>query len=351
MPRFDADVRTQFSFPRIAAIVVNFRTLELTLGCLESLVPEISTVPGSRIVLVDSASQDGSMEELRRQAKTRSWEPCITFVQLGANSGFAAANNAGLAALNLQDFQGVLLANSDAVLRPGALRSLGELLAREPSVGLVGPALEWPCGTPQASCFQDISPLSELVTAARTGPLSRLLPRGEVAIHEPSPTARIDWISFACVLIRREVITSVGVMDDGFFMYFEDVDYCRRARAAGWRIAYVPLARVVHLRGGRSPDEFDAHQRQRRPAYYYRARARYLAKYYGRTGPWLGNACWLLGRGVSLARESVAEKPPHTAAFEAIDIWKGAFVGFSKDRPLRNRNGRLAAWDSAHPPA
>ena len=123
-------------------------------------------------------------------------------------------------------------------MKRGALTALAETLTRDTSIGLVGPRLEWGDGGLQVSCFRKISPLSELLTAAKTGPVTRIFSRSEVAIFDPpvrevsstapagGDQAEIDWISFACVLIRREVVEQIGPMDEGFFMYFEDVDYC-----------------------------------------------------------------------------------------------------------------------------
>jgi len=163
--------------------------------------------------------------------------------------------------------------------------------------------------------------------------LSRLV-RGDLPIpvdpNNGKGTESVEWISFACVLIRAEAFAAIGPMDEGFFMYFEDVDYCRRARLAGWQIAYTPEARVVHLRGGRTPEEFAQEERRRRPRFYYESRSRYLAKYYGRTGPLRANVCWTLGRGISLVRELAAQKSPHTVAREAGDIWTGSLCGFSR---------------------
>jgi N-acetylglucosaminyl-diphospho-decaprenol L-rhamnosyltransferase len=319
---------TQMAFPRIAILLINFRTAELTLGCLASLGPEIAQCPGSHVIVVDSASGDGSADVLERECALRCWQDWTTPLRLDENRGFSAGNNAGMAfAEDLGNFDAFLLINSDTIVRPGALRVLGEALVENPAVGLVGPRLEWPDGTIQASCFRNISPTSEFLAAARTGPLSRLLSEREAAISNPandSLPCEIDWISFACVLIRREVVAAIGPMDDGFFMYFEDVDYCRRARSAGWKIAYVPAARVVHLRGGQTQESFSIHERKRRPDYYYRSRTRYLSRYYGRTGPYRANLAWLLGRSVSLARELIGNKSPHTARREALDIWRGA---------------------------
>jgi N-acetylglucosaminyl-diphospho-decaprenol L-rhamnosyltransferase len=344
--------------PKIAVILINYRTAQLTLDCLCSLEPEVQEIPGTHVVLVDSASGDDSPDILEKEQAARGWKDWLSIVRLAENRGFSAGNNAGIALAEKRGhFDAFLLINSDTVVRRGALGVLGEVLEKQPAVGLVGPRLEWPNGDLQASCFRAISPASEFLAAAKTGPLSRLLADREVLLPEsqlPSPGSSplpeascgaIEWISFACVLIRQEVIAAIGPMDEGFFMYFEDVDYSRRARQAGWQIAYAPAARVVHLRGGRRPESFAVEESQRRPDYYYRARARYLAKYYGRTGPCRANLCWLLGRVVSLIREILGNKRPHTASHEAIDIWKGTLCGFGRPQMStsdgRNASGRL----------
>lgn len=331
------------AFPKIAIVVLNYRTARLTLDCLASLEDEVREHPGAHVVLVDSASGDDSPDVLEQQCFARGWKNWLSLVRLDDNRGFSAGNNAGIAfARNQARFDAFLLLNSDTVVRPGALGLLGEVLESDRGVGLVGPRLEWPDGELQISCFRKISPTSEFLTAAKTGLLSRLFTGREVAICDlpalETATSgglapqrhEIDWISFACVLIRAELIASIGPMDEGFFMYFEDVDYCLRARDAGWKIAYAPAARVVHLRGGQTPDAFAVQERRRRPAYYYQSRARYLARYYGTTGPWRANLGWLLGRSISLAREVVGNKRPHTAGFEGADIWKGSLCGFGR---------------------
>jgi N-acetylglucosaminyl-diphospho-decaprenol L-rhamnosyltransferase len=328
------------AFPKIAIVVINYRTAQMTLDCLASLEPEVTDLPGAHVVLVDSASGDDSPDLLERERSAREWDSWLSTFRLPENRGFSAGNNAGIAcAARRGQFDAYLLLNSDTIVRRGALRALAAALESDASLGLVGPRLEWEDGELQLSCFRRISPISELLTAAKTGPVTRIFPGSEVAIFDPpareggDPTAQgarsaIDWISFACVLIRREVIEQIGPMDEGFFMYFEDVDYSLRARGAGWQIGYVPAARVVHLRGGRTPEIFAAEELRRRPAYYYQSRARYLAKYYGPTGPWRANLCWHLGRSLSFARELVGKKAPHTSSREAADIWRGSLCGF-----------------------
>jgi N-acetylglucosaminyl-diphospho-decaprenol L-rhamnosyltransferase len=322
------------TFPKIAAIIINYKTPGLTLDCLASLEAEIRDLADSQAIVVDNSSGDDSVATLEKEIKSRRWGDWVAIVQSTTNVGFSGGNNLGVAtARNQIAFDAYLLANSDTIVRRGALKVLSNALWSRPTIGLVGPRLEWPSGEIQASCFRAISPARELAAAAKTGVLSRLV-GGDlpIAIDSMNGTEAevVEWISFACVLIRAEAFAAIGPMDERFFMYFEDVDYGRRANRAGWQIAYAPEARVVHLRGGRTAGEFEQQEQKRRPRFYYESRSRYLAKYYGRTGPLRANLCWTLGRGISFVRELAAHKVPHTAAGETRDIWTGALCGFSE---------------------
>jgi serine O-acetyltransferase len=130
------------------------------------------------------------------------------------------------------------------------------------------------------------------------------------------------------------VIEQVGLLDEGYFMYFEDIDYCLRVRAAGWKVLYWPQARVVHLKGSSSLVTAESEERRRAPRYYYEARARYFARWYGRRGLFLANGLWHLGRCISLPRELIGNAPPRLREREAIDIWTSAL------QPLRASGAR-----------
>jgi GT2 family glycosyltransferase len=306
----------------IAAVVLNYRTAGLTLQCLESLAGERGRVPGLSAIVVDNASGDGSDQTIAAGIAARGWNDWARLIRAPANRGFAAGNNLGAAAAADADL--LLLLNSDTIVRPGAVAALAEALAARPDVGLVSPRLEWPDGTPQESCFRFLRPPTELVRAAATGPISRLLARHVPAMPVSETPLEPDWTSFACVLVRRALYEALGGLDEGYFMYYEDVDFCRRARAAGARVLHWPAARVVHLRGQSGDVKQATAERRRRPGYYYAARARYYAKFHGgRAGLWVANACWYAGRAVALAREAVRHKRPHTCAGEARDIWIG----------------------------
>lgn len=302
---------------RFAVVVVNYRTPDLVIDCVESFLPWLDPQQ-DRIVVVDNDSGDDSVVKIREQLASSKAADLVELIAADRNGGFSYGNNRGIEALNADYYW---LTNSDTLCRPDAPRRLAEAIAEDDSIGLLAPQLEWPDGQRQTSCFRYASPLGELVHSAAAGPLTRTLSRFEVPIHEADRATAPDWVSFASVVVRREVFERIGPMDEGYFMYFEDIDLCRRAREAGWRIAYLPEARVVHLRGGSSPVKTLTKQRKPRPHYYYASRSRYLSKFYGRKGLWAANGLWWAGRPISLVREALRLKQPHICHREWRDIW------------------------------
>jgi len=317
----------------LSVVILNYRRAELTIGCLESLVDDMQSHDDWCAVVVDNGSDDGSSAALECAIGDRGWSSWCTLVTSPANGGFAAGNNIGMQAVDAQHY---ILLNSDARVTPGALQTMLDTMQEDDSVGMVGPRLQDPDGTPQVSCFRYRTPMSEFLTAAGTGVLDRMFSRWIVATQVHDERAEPAWLSFACVMIRRSVVDSVGLMDDQYFMYFEDIDYARQVRAKGWRIVHDPAARVVHLRGGTSSVKSAMMERRRIPSYYFESRSRYFAKYYGGTlGVLLTNAAWSLGRGVSAVREWVGQKSPHTSIGELRDNWTNWRRPFSPPTPQR----------------
>jgi GT2 family glycosyltransferase len=203
----------------------------------------------------------------------------------------------------------VLLLNPDTIVRPGALRELFAFMEDRPDVGIAGSRLEGPDGTPQRSAFRFPSILGELEGGVRLGLLSRLLSRWVVAPEVPEVPGATDWVSGACMIVRGAVFEEIGLMDEGYFMYYEEVDFCRRARRASWPCWYVPMARVVHL-GGRSSGVDDRRAaRGRRPSYWFHARRRYFLNHHGRFSMALADLAWSLGYATYRLRRPVQRKP------------------------------------------
>ncbi len=287
------------------------------MDCLASLAGELEAVDG-RVAVVDNCSGDGSADKIEAWINASSITGRASLVRSKTNSGFSGGNNLGMAALEA-DFY--LLLNSDTLLRDGALGALLMAASRNPEAGAVAPRLEDEDGTAQQSCFRFISPMSEFLGSASSRPLSWLLGRFEVALPVSDTPIECDWASFACILLRRAAVDAAGLMDEGFFMYFEDADYCRSFAKAGYTTLYDPAARVVHLRGGSSPVKAAIARGGRPPAYYYASRTRYFRKLYGPAGPVAANLMWLVGRGIARARPLLGKPLRQACDHQARDIW------------------------------
>jgi N-acetylglucosaminyl-diphospho-decaprenol L-rhamnosyltransferase len=302
----------------LGVVVINYRTPALIRDCLTALGPDLEALD-ARIAVVDNFSNDGSAEEIERWlAGPEAWKRRVALIRSKTNSGFSGGNNQGVAALDAPFY---LLINSDAIVRPGAVRLLLDAAAREKDAGIIAPRLEDPDGAAQISCFRFHSPLSEFLGAAQTGPLEALFRFAVVPTAISEKQADCQWVSFACVLIRREAIDAAGPMDEGYFMYFEDADYCARVRRAGFRIVYEPTARVVHLRGGTAPVKALMKAKKRPPAYYYAARTRFFRKWHGPLGPIAANLMWIAGRGIAHLRALAGKPAPMICEHQGADHW------------------------------
>ncbi|MEM7524165.1 MAG: glycosyltransferase family 2 protein [Pseudomonadota bacterium] len=313
--------------------IINYKTGALTIQCVRSVLDDIGDLD-VHVVVVDNASGDGSVEEIADwiaalKAEAPAEAARVELVRSPTNTGFSGGHNIGVAAHPAEAY---LVLNSDAVLRPGALASLLAAARAHPGAGLIAPRLEDEDGAPQVNCFRAHSWASELIAAAHTGFVTRALRRRDMPLPiDPSPDD-IEWVSFACVLLRDDMVRAIGAMDEGFFLYCEDTEYCVRARRAGWSVRFTPEARVVHFRGGSAPVKALVKARKRPPAYLYASRTRIHRIANGRLGPLLANLAWLAGRAVALARRLVGRAPPQTVAHEARDIWINFFTPLGDSR-------------------
>lgn len=301
----------------LACVIVNYKTPELVIACLPGLLADLDG-RDARVVIVDNCSGDDSARRIREWVREAGEDRRVQVLESSFNGGFAAGNNLGIRAVQARYY---LLLNSDTLVRPGAIAALLEAAESHPEAGLISPRLEWPDGTGQESCFRLHSPLSELSAAAQTGVVDALLHCYAVPLPVQETVAFPEWTSFACVLVRGEVFEQVGLLDDGYFMYFEDVEFCHRAALAGWRIVHDPRARVVHLRGGSSSVKEQTRQKKRVPRYYYESRARYFYQVYGRHGLWAANLLWWVGRGVSKTRQLLGRTDKSAVQGAWLDIW------------------------------
>jgi len=247
----------------VSIVVVSFNARADLERCLESLraaPPRAS----HEIFVVDNNSTDGSAESARRV-------PGVRLIQQATNVGFARANNAGIRA---STGTALLLLNSDTIVPPGAIDRLVATLDREPDVAIVGPRLVDGNGCPELSFGRMIGPLNEWRQkwAARRANVESLTRQRRYP----------DWVSGACLLVRRSDAEAVGLLDERYFMYAEDVDFCAAVRARGRRVLFTPDVEIVH-QGGRSAAAAPAETR----AAYRRSQIAFYEKHYPYWAPLL----------------------------------------------------------------
>jgi GT2 family glycosyltransferase len=226
----------------ISVITVSWNTRDLLRECLRSLVSELDGLD-AEVFLIDNASHDGSAEMVRCQF------PEIKLVANASNRGFAAANNQ---ALKTASGEFVLLLNPDTVVHKGAIRTLLQFMQAHPKAGIVAPQLLNTDGTVQRSCRQFPTFLNmsyELLGLSRIFANQPIFRQYKMLDWNHDDERQVDQPEGACLLLRKKVIDDVGLLDEGFFMLFEEVDWCYRIKEAGWEIWFTPKAKITHHYG------------------------------------------------------------------------------------------------------
>jgi GT2 family glycosyltransferase len=202
--------------------------------------------------------------------------PQATLITNADNLGFTGGNNQGIA---VSRGRYVLLLNPDTEVLDDALARMVTYMDAHPEIGALGPMLLNPDGSVQSSRHRFPTPATAFIesTALQSWfPHHRLL-RDYYVLDKPDDAiATVDWVDGACLLARREALNQVGLLDDGYFMYSEELDWCRRAKAVGWHVVYYPVARVIH-HGGKSSEQAKAFQIIR----FNRSKIRYFHKFHG----------------------------------------------------------------------
>lgn len=292
---------------KLLVVIVNFRTASLTLLGLEHLLRDMEGLDAA-VTVVDNDSGDGSFETLRKEVTERGWWDRVEVIASGKNGGFGFGNNVAIrrALAQSEPPEYVFLHNPDARVRPGALRAMLEFLDAHPEVGVAGTQIHEPGVGVHTSAFRFPSVLSEIEGALRFGPVSRLLRKYSVWADAPTQTAEVDWVSGASVFFRREVFETVGLFDENFFLYFEEVDLCRRAREAGWSIYYVHEAVVEHEEGAATGIKS---KKKRVPEFWLDSRRYYLLKAKGPRGLWAANVAWAASHSLWRLRRAAQRLP------------------------------------------
>lgn len=267
--------------PTLSIIIVSWNVKELLRACLDSIQAGQGEL-ALEVLVVDSGSGDGTAEMVSAEY------PSVRLIACPDNVGFARGNNLGLAAAQ-GDY--LLLLNPDTRLCDDALRVMLDALHSRPDVGLIGPQLLNPDGSHQSSRrrFPTLATFLWESTWLQAYAPRRVMRHYYAQDLPDDAISAVDWVSGAAMLTRRAVVAQVGGLDEAYFMYSEELDWCRRIRQAGWRILYLPTARIVHHVGKSSEQAVTTRHIQ-----FNRAKLRYVRKYHGRAAYFLTRAViWL----------------------------------------------------------
>jgi N-acetylglucosaminyl-diphospho-decaprenol L-rhamnosyltransferase len=293
---------------KLLVVIVNYRVAHLTIDCLRSIAPEIGRFPGIHVAVCENGTDDESAARIRSAIDDNGWSPWCTLSAVCTNLGFTGGNNVVIRwALQLPEPpEYVLLLNADTVVRPNALGALVDFMDSNPTVGIGGSRLEDPDGTPLCSAFRYPSPFSEFDRGLNLGAVTRILDRWRVAPPNIYRACETDWVAGASMIVRRQVFGDIGLLDEGFFTHFEDVDFCLNAQRAGWSVWYVPDSRVVHLVG--QSTGLTVANPKRHPTYYFDARRRYFLKNHGAVYAAAADAALLAGLALWRVRVALGKR-------------------------------------------
>ncbi|HRQ37543.1 MAG TPA: glycosyltransferase family 2 protein [Chloroflexota bacterium] len=272
-------------------MIVSWNVRELLRDCLRSITQTQGDLALETIV-VDSASSDGSPEMVAAEF------PQVKLIAATENVGFPRGNNMGIAKAHGRY---ILLLNPDTVLHENALAHMVTYLENHRDVGVVGAQLLNEDGSVQSSRrrFPTLTTAFFESTWLQARAPQRILNRYYALDLPDDQVADVDWVMGACLMTRQEIAQSIGGLDEGYFMYSEELDWCRRIKMAGWRVVYLPTAQVTHYQG-KSSEQVVA----QRHIYFNRAKLRYFRKYHGRIPTLLLRLFLLLNYLVQLLLEA-----------------------------------------------
>lgn len=324
---------------RLLISIVAWKGADLTIDCLRSIGPELASVPGSRVVVVDNASPDDSADRVAQAIADNHWGDWATLIRSPVNGGFAAGNNVAIREMlrEPEPAEFFLLLNPDTVVRPGALRLLRDFLQARPEVGIAGGRCEDPDTRPQVCCFRFPNGVNEVLGHLGIGLLDRIFERYLTRLGIPPDACEVDWVSGAFMLVRKSVIDQIGLMDETYFLYFEETDYTRRARLAGWRCWHVPQARVIHFVGQASGVTVRDQPKKRVPGYWFESRRRYFVLHHGRLRAALTDLGVLLTNPVGRLLDRLRRKPERTAPHFLRDLLRHSALWRGEAAPLQLR--------------
>lgn len=288
--------------------IVNYKTPELVIENLEALAKERDRFSDFFVIIVDNASGPESEELIDKAIQEKGMHSWVELVISKENGGFAAGNNLAIetARKKNRDFDYILLLNPDAKVWPESVKGLVAFMQKHPRVGIVGPAIVDSKGKPTGSAFRFPSLETELLDTCSLGVLKKI-PGYTPLVYPPVKNPKsVDWVSGAALMMRSSVLEDTGLMDEKYFLYFEEVDLCFAAKKAGWQIWHNPNYIVQHIEGAAT--DFQGESNKRRPHYWFDSRARFFEKNYGMIYKFFANLAWVSGYSICFIKKIIKQE-------------------------------------------
>jgi GT2 family glycosyltransferase len=322
---------------KLLIVITSYRVTDLTINCLKSLSREVERVPDTRIAVCENGSGGDAAERLQRVIVENGWASLVDLTVVHPNRGFTGGNNVVIrpALESVDPPEYILLLNADTIVKEHALSTLVKFMDGQPKAGIAGSMLLSPDGIIQASPFRFPGIATELDRGLQLGIVSRLLaPWG--AVRKANQACPVGWVSGACMILRRTMLERVGLLDEGLYTYFDDIDICLRARRLGWETWYVPESKVTHLEGASTGIGFRK-AKQRLPSYWYEARHRFFTKNYGAFYAALADVAFISGYAIWCLRRRLQQKPDMDPPHMLIDsIRHSVFCAGPKVKVVEN---------------
>jgi N-acetylglucosaminyl-diphospho-decaprenol L-rhamnosyltransferase len=305
-------------------VIVNFRTSDLVEQCLETIFAQRDTLNNGKVIVIDNFSQDESAKKLHDFVIIKNWQNWIQIVSMPQNGGFAYGCNAGIKYVYANDKTAkyIMLLNPDTLVRDGAIAALVAFMETNPNVGIAGSLIENQDGGVESSAHRFHTAIGDLLDGARLGFLTKFFNQYEVTPPLRSQPHQCAWVSGSSMMIRKQVIDDIGLLDEAFFLYFEEVDFFYRSAKAGWQTWYVPTAKVMHIEGASTGIK----EIKRRPQYWYESRRRFTLKHHGLFGLIVSDLLWGIGRLTFVMRRLLklgAQEPSLDPKWYALDLLWG----------------------------
>lgn len=306
----------------VVVSIVSYKSAQLTVNCLDSIRTDMSTSGiDIKVVVVDNASGDAPI--VQSAVDNNHWQDWVTVITAPRNGGFAYGNNIAFQyafAHGKVDYLHLL--NPDTQILPGAIVNLVKFMQENNNVGIAGSSFDNKDGSLWPIAFRFPSFVSEFESGVNLGILSKLLKPWVVAVAMEQKPQPIDWIAGASMMLRKRVVEQLSGFDESYFLYYEETDFCLRAKRAGYATWYVPTSRVMHIAGQSTKVTVRDDKPKRLPDYWFESRRRYYLINHGLIYALLADIAALLGNMIGKIKRILTLKTSVEQPYYITDIFR-----------------------------